>query len=66
MMHRLKNAINGGYLYAVAGNNCVSACIKAPDVEKMRECLWLAWQCAARCRLLAQYMANGNETAPPL
>lgn len=63
MINHMNYYIESCYRCATACDNCISACLETPAQEEMHECLRLAAQCAALCRLSAQYIAINKESA---
>lgn len=48
---------------ALACDHCAAACLNEKDVKAMARCIRLDLDCAAVCRLAAEYMSRGSELA---
>ena len=66
MQHDLKACITAWYQCAEACDHCAASCLQEPDIDMMRGCIGLDMQCAAICRLAAQFMTLDSEHARQL
>jgi hypothetical protein len=57
----MNDCIERCYRCAEACEYCIKACLETPTLEEMHECLRLAAQCAALCRLSTRYIALNKE-----
>lgn len=62
MPHELHlSAIEACNACATECEHCASACLGEQDVNKLARCIALDLDCAAMCRLAAEFMGRGSE-----
>ncbi|MFD1803244.1 four-helix bundle copper-binding protein [Mixta tenebrionis] len=66
MIDHIESSINHCYRCAIACERCISAAQLSSEQESMYDCLRLAAQCAALCRLTAQCVSEDSKAAVAL
>ncbi|MDI4599094.1 four-helix bundle copper-binding protein [Salmonella enterica subsp. enterica serovar Infantis] len=66
MQQEHRECIEQCYECAAARDICASSCLREDNVEMMKHCIQLDMQCAAICRLAAQFMALESEYSQKL
>lgn len=61
MQQEHRECIEQCYECAAACDVCASSCLREDNVGMMKHCIQLDMQCAAICRLAAQFMALESE-----
>lgn len=66
MNNAYKQCLEACYACAAACDNCAASCLQEENLEMMRGCIRLDMQCAAICRLAAQFIAQQSDSAVAL
>jgi hypothetical protein len=63
MQNQFQSCIQACYECAQACDTCAAACLQEPAPKMMARCIALDDECAAICRLAAQFMSRSSEHA---